>query len=59
MQALGKDVFLVDYGDVVDGTGISNVAEDHCQHLLPLYGQVPFDALNCGNHELYDNSTME
>ena len=21
--------------------------------------QIPFDALNCGNHELYDNATME
>eukprot|EP00750_Incisomonas_marina_P015692 INCI1851.1.p1 GENE.INCI1851.1~~INCI1851.1.p1 ORF type:complete len:588 (-),score=85.56 INCI1851.1:107-1789(-) len=55
----GKDVFLFDNGDVIDGTGLSNVAEDHCEYLLPLLQRVPFDALNCGNHELYSNSTME
>lgn len=56
---LGKDVFLVDNGDVIDGTGISNTAADHCAHLLPLLQQVPYDALNCGNHELYDAATTE
>lgn len=55
----GKDVFLVDNGDVVDGTGLSNIAPDHCTELLPLLQMIPFDALNCGNHELYDNATME
>jgi 2',3'-cyclic-nucleotide 2'-phosphodiesterase (5'-nucleotidase family) len=57
--AQGKDLFLVDNGDVVDGTGLSNLAADHCSYLLPLLQQVPYDALNCGNHELYDNATME
>jgi 2',3'-cyclic-nucleotide 2'-phosphodiesterase (5'-nucleotidase family) len=56
--AVGKDVFLVDNGDIVDGTGLSNAADDHCDDILPLYSQVPFDALNCGNHELYSNLTM-
>ena len=55
----GKDVFLVDNGDMVDGTGLSNAAADHCTYLMPLLRQIPFDALNCGNHELYDNATME
>jgi len=55
----GKDVFLIDNGDVIDGTGLSNAADDHCQYLLPLLQQVPFDALNCGNHELYSNVTLE
>lgn len=58
-NAVGKDVFLFDNGDIVDGTGLSNVFDDHCSALLPLYQRVPFDALNCGNHELYDNRTME
>ena len=57
--AQGKDVFLVDNGDVVDGTGLSNLFKDHCSALLPLLRRVPFDALNCGNHELYTNATME
>ena len=58
-RAVGRDVFLVDNGDVIDGTGLSNVAADHCSDLLPLLREVPFDALNCGNHELYDSATME
>jgi len=58
-KLVGKDVFLVDNGDVIDGTGLSNAAENHCEYLLPLLRQVPFDALNCGNHELYSSSTME
>ena len=57
-QAQGKDIFLVDNGDIVDGTGLSNVVDDHCTDILPLYATVPFDALNCGNHELYDNKTL-
>ena len=36
----GKDVFLVDNGDVVDGTGLSNIAADHCTELLPLLQKV-------------------
>lgn len=56
---VGKDVFLVDNGDVIDGTGLSNIADDHCKYVLPLMQQVPFDALNCGNHELYNETTLE
>ena len=58
-RVAGKDIFLLDNGDVIDGTGLSNTANDHCSHLLPLLREVPFDALNCGNHELYDSATME
>lgn len=55
---VGKDIFLVDNGDVIDGTGLSNIAADHCKYVLPLLQQVPFDALNCGNHELYNKTTL-
>jgi 2',3'-cyclic-nucleotide 2'-phosphodiesterase (5'-nucleotidase family) len=49
----GKDVFLFDNGDVNDGTGLSATASNHVDYLVPLLRQVPYDALNCGNHELY------
>ena len=56
--AQGKDVFLFDNGDVIDGTGLSNTAPDHISHLLPLLKDVQHDALTCGNHELYSASTV-
>eukprot|EP00747_Dinoflagellata_sp_TGD_P083847 gnl/TRDRNA2_/TRDRNA2_162280_c0_seq2.p1 gnl/TRDRNA2_/TRDRNA2_162280_c0~~gnl/TRDRNA2_/TRDRNA2_162280_c0_seq2.p1 ORF type:complete len:578 (-),score=72.37 gnl/TRDRNA2_/TRDRNA2_162280_c0_seq2:80-1813(-) len=50
---LGKDVFVFDNGDINDGTGLSSIAGNHIDYLAPLLRQVPYDALNCGNHELY------
>jgi len=49
----GKDLFLFDNGDVNDGTGLSASAPNHVDYLWPLMRTVPYDALNCGNHELY------
>jgi 2',3'-cyclic-nucleotide 2'-phosphodiesterase (5'-nucleotidase family) len=49
----GKDVFLFDNGDINDGTGLSASAPNHVDYLAPLLRTVPYDALNCGNHELY------
>ena len=51
--AQGRDVFLFDNGDINDGTGLSATASNHVDYLAPLLRQVPYDALNCGNHELY------
>ena len=53
---LNKDVFFVMNGDIVDGTGLSTVPP---HHLLPIIQQMPFSAVNIGNHELYHNQTME
>jgi len=53
---VGKDVFFVMNGDMVDGTGLSTVPPEH---LLPIIETMPFDAVNMGNHELYHNETVE
>ena len=53
---VGKDVFFVMNGDFMDGTGLSTIPPDH---LLPILEQMPFDAINIGNHELYHNETVE
>jgi 2',3'-cyclic-nucleotide 2'-phosphodiesterase (5'-nucleotidase family) len=52
-SAQGKDVFLFDNGDINDGTGLSAAATNHVDYLAPLLQTVSYDALNCGNHELY------
>ena len=42
--------------DINDGTGLSAFAGDHVQYLAPILRQVPYDALNAGNHELYQRN---
>ena len=54
-----KDVFFLDNGDLVDGTGLSNVTPRDGEALFPLLKDLPFDALNIGNHELYSSGTVE
>ena len=41
------DVFFFDNGDVVDGTGLPSAS------VFSLLSLMPYDALNCGNHELH------
>jgi len=53
-----KDVFLLNSGDIVDGTGLSNLSPVNGRQLLPLLTKVPFDALGIGNHELYQSATV-
>ena len=48
-DAIGKDVFLLDNGDAVDGTGLSSTEVDGSE-VFPLLEALPLDALNCGNH---------
>lgn len=52
----GQDLFFVMNGDFMDGTGLSTVPPEQ---LLPLLQQMPFDALNIGNHELYYDEVIE
>eukprot|EP00756_Hemistasia_phaeocysticola_P010558 Hpha_TRINITY_DN15029_c5_g17::TRINITY_DN15029_c5_g17_i1::g.125626::m.125626 len=47
-----KDVFFFENGDINDGTGFDLAPLD--QGILPLLSKVPYDALNLGNHELYE-----
>lgn len=50
-----KDLFLVNNGDFVDGTGLSTIPP---KFLTPILQQMPFDIINCGNHELYHEETI-
>lgn len=50
------DWFFLCNGDFMDGTGLSTVPPDH---LVPLLEQVPFSAVNVGNHELYKNEVVD
>ena len=49
------NVYFVMNGDFVDGTGLSTVPPEH---LTPILEQMPFSAINMGNHELYHNHTV-
>ena len=53
-----KDIFLFDNGDVVDGTGLSAATEVDGGPVFPLLSALPLSALNCGNHELYQSTTV-
>eukprot|EP00435_Cladocopium_sp_Y103_P046389 s784_g13.t1 len=51
-----RDVFFFDNGDINDGTGLSASAEDHVEYLVPVLRSAKYDALNVGNHELYQRN---
>jgi 2',3'-cyclic-nucleotide 2'-phosphodiesterase (5'-nucleotidase family) len=55
-ETMGRDLFFVMNGDFMDGTGLSTVPPIH---LTPLLEQMPWDVVNLGNHELYNNATVE
>eukprot|EP00980_Cylindrotheca_fusiformis_P014886 scaffold4061_cov108-Cylindrotheca_fusiformis.AAC.14 len=50
------DLYLVMNGDFMDGTGLSTRPP---KYLTPLLMEMPFDVINLGNHELYDNQTVD
>lgn len=51
----GADLFFLNNGDVVDGTGLSTYPPDK---ILPIVQQMPYDALTIGNHELYHETSV-
>ena len=55
-QHAEKDLFFVMNGDFMDGTGLSTYPP---KYLAPILLRMPWNALNIGNHELYQNSTVE
>eukprot|EP01048_Picozoa_sp_COSAG05_P011511 COSAG05_NODE_1086_length_5923_cov_254.414492_4_plen_250_part_00 len=57
--ANGKSLFIFNSGDVVDGTGISNLSPVNGEALTPLLREIPFDAITIGNHELYQSETVD
>ena len=56
-----RDVFLVNNGDFVDGTGLSETIDgnNNPEYLIPLLEKMPYDAVNVGNHELYSKKNIE
>ncbi|KAJ1453572.1 Metallo-dependent phosphatase-like protein [Pelagophyceae sp. CCMP2097] len=48
----GRDIYFFDNGDVVDGTGLGAEAAFDIMKMLP------YDGMNCGNHELYSSETV-
>lgn len=60
-QCDDQDIFLVNNGDFVDGTGLSETmdGENDPEFLIPLLEKMPYDAVNVGNHELYSKKNIE
>lgn len=56
-----RDVFLVNNGDFVDGTGLSETIDgnNNPEYLIPLLEKMPYDAVNVGNHELYSKKNID
>ncbi|KAJ9658324.1 hypothetical protein H2198_003754 [Neophaeococcomyces mojaviensis] len=52
-DVLGVDLLLVDSGDLHDGTGLGDATTPNGRLTLPIFQQLPYDALSIGNHELY------
>jgi len=51
------DLWLVQNGDWVDGTGLS--IRENSTPLINVLKQIPFDVLNTGNHDLYSGSVIQ
>jgi len=54
--AVNGNVFLVNNGDFMDGTGLTT---NPPSELVGILKHMPWNAINIGNHELYMNSTVE
>ncbi|KAJ4455412.1 putative 5' nucleotidase family protein [Paratrimastix pyriformis] len=52
-------VFLFDTGDLVQGTGLSDATPIPGQFIFEVAKRIPYDALTCGNHELYDAPVIQ
>ena len=58
-DARGVDVFVLNTGDLVDGTGMSDATPVAGEFLAPILQRIPYDGLTIGNHELYEDSTVD
>ena len=56
--ARGVPLWVVCSGDIVDGTGLSDITPVAGEFLTPLLKQMDYDVLTLGNHELYVNTTV-
>mmetsp|Transcript_14738 Transcript_14738/g.22351 ORF Transcript_14738/g.22351 Transcript_14738/m.22351 type:complete len:570 (+) Transcript_14738:199-1908(+) len=53
-----RDIFFVNDGDIVDGTGLSDATHPRGEQLTPILKMLPFDLVNTGNHELYRDESI-
>ena len=53
----GQDLWFVSNGDWVHGTGLD--APGDPSSLVPILQKMPWDAVNCGNHELYNDKNVD
>eukprot|EP00537_Pseudo-nitzschia_pungens_P000999 CAMPEP_0172360748 /NCGR_PEP_ID=MMETSP1060-20121228/4723_1 /TAXON_ID=37318 /ORGANISM="Pseudo-nitzschia pungens, Strain cf. cingulata" /LENGTH=847 /DNA_ID=CAMNT_0013082823 /DNA_START=543 /DNA_END=3086 /DNA_ORIENTATION=+ len=55
------DIFLVNNGDFIHGTGLSRMidGQNDPSALVPLLEKMPYDAVNVGNHELYSKKNID
>ena len=54
---VGRDFFFVMNGDWIDGTGLALNGDP--SYLVPILERMPWDAVTCGNHELYDKRVID
>mmetsp|Transcript_52588 Transcript_52588/g.132259 ORF Transcript_52588/g.132259 Transcript_52588/m.132259 type:complete len:567 (-) Transcript_52588:64-1764(-) len=48
-----RHMFLVDSGDLIEGTGLSDATELHGEFILPIIKQIrSYDAMTMGNHDI-------
>ena len=52
-----QHLWLVVNGDWIDGTGLA--LNGDASYLIPILEKMPYDAVNIGNHELYDNAIID
>jgi len=51
------DLWFVNNGDWIDGTGLA--INGNIESLVPILEKMPWDAMNVGNHELYQSRVVE
>ena len=50
-QSEGREFFLFDSGDIIEGTGISDATKVHGVHIFPVIMKIPhYTGLTIGNH---------
>eukprot|EP00128_Syssomonas_multiformis_P005297 Colp12_sorted_trinity150504_noHs@5837 len=52
------DFLLMDTGDLVEGTGLSDATPIHGQYILNVIAELPYDAMTVGNHDLGNPDTI-
>ena len=52
-----SEFLVLDTGDLIEGTGLSDATPIHGQDISPIAQQIPYDAMTVGNHDLgHDDS---